>query len=91
MQGEPLDVQVLRIEGFGQRDRVGDLTGETRAVILHRFRVQRFRARVLAHELHCSRGGHRARVREASEDHGQAQVMVAVAMRNVDRGEPSLV
>ena len=28
LEGEPLELEVARIEWFGQRDRVGDLTGE---------------------------------------------------------------
>ena len=78
-----LELEMPVIKRLGQRERVGDLTGKSCASpgVLRR--------RVHLSDRSC--GGKRTRIREASEQHGQTKPVVGVAVRDVDRREPSIV
>ncbi len=84
LEREPLDLEMIRVKGFGERGRVCNLTGEPLPV-----RVRR--GATVAHLLHRCLGGNRPCVGTAIEHHGQTGVVVAVTVRDVDRREPPIV
>jgi hypothetical protein len=86
LDGGALKLDFWRLEWLGQRDRVGDLTGEPRPEgVIQRLGV------LLLHVPYRLRRGDRPRVREAVEHDRQAEIMVAMAVRDVDGGEPTIV